>query len=146
MSNESIEKILSRHRLVPVIVLEEADDAFPLGEALIAGGLPIAEVTFRTDAAAEAISRMATIAGLHVGAGTVLSKEQVDRALDAGATFIVSPGFNPNVVRHALSKGLSVIPGVSDPTDVEMGLEHGLSLLKFFPFKNGRQGGLYTIR
>src|SRR6056297_84514 len=127
MSNESVQTTLSQHRLVPVIVLEGADDAIPLAERLIAGGLPIAEVTFRTDAAAESIRRMTTVPGLHVGAGTVLSVSQADEAIDAGATFVVAPGFNPKVVRHCIDKGVPIIPGVSNPTDIEMGIDHGLA-------------------
>jgi len=144
MSNESVQTTLSQHRLVPVIVLEGADDAIPLAERLIAGGLPIAEVTFRTDAAAESIRRMTTVPGLHVGAGTVLSVSQADEAIDAGATFVVAPGFNPKVVRHCIDKGVPIIPGVSNPTDIEMGIDHGLALLKFCPAE--AIGGVKLLR
>ncbi|WP_168563947.1 bifunctional 4-hydroxy-2-oxoglutarate aldolase/2-dehydro-3-deoxy-phosphogluconate aldolase [Crateriforma spongiae] len=125
--------VIEKHRLVPVIVLQDAGHAEPLGRALVSGGLPIAEVTFRTDAAAESIRRMAENPDLCVGAGTVLTTDQVDQAQDAGASFIVSPGLNPKVVRHALDKGIPVFPGVSNPSDIEMGLDLGLNTLKFFP-------------
>ncbi len=120
--------------IVPVIKLERAADARPLGKALLDGGLPVAEVTFRTSAAPEAIRILrAEHPGLLVGAGTVLTPAQADAALAAGASFAVSPGFNPRVVDHCLSRGLAMVPGVSSPSDVELGLERGLTLLKFFP-------------
>lgn len=120
--------------LVPVIEIPDPDLAEPLADALLEGGLPCAEITFRTDGAAEAIT---TIARRHpqllVGAGTVLSTEQVDQALEAGAQFVVSPGFNPAVVEHALNRGTTVLPGVCTPTEVEMARQHGLDMVKFFP-------------
>jgi 2-dehydro-3-deoxyphosphogluconate aldolase / (4S)-4-hydroxy-2-oxoglutarate aldolase len=120
--------------IVPVIKLEKAADARPLGKALLEGGLPVAEVTSRTAAAPEAIRLLrAEYPDLLVGAGTVLTPAQADAALGAGAAFAVAPGFNPRVVDHCLARGLPVIPGVSSPSDVEQGLERGLGLLKFFP-------------
>ncbi len=124
---------VSRIRLVPVIALDDAAQAPRLAQALVAGGLPVAEVTFRTAAAAAAIRSMAADGRLLVGAGTVLTSDQVQQAQDAGARFIVSPGFNPKVVSAALKAGLPVFPGVATPTEIEMALDHGLSTLKFFP-------------
>jgi len=135
---------LARHRLVPVIALEDAAQANPLAEALVSGGLPVAEVTFRTAAAVDSIRAMAARGDLLVGAGTVLTPKQADEARDAGATFIVSPGFNPKVVQHCLDQGLPIIPGVSNPTDIEMALEHGLDVVKFFPAE--AFGGLKTLK
>ncbi|HET6436939.1 MAG TPA: bifunctional 4-hydroxy-2-oxoglutarate aldolase/2-dehydro-3-deoxy-phosphogluconate aldolase [Anaeromyxobacter sp.] len=120
--------------IVPVIKLERAEDARPLGKALLEGGLPVAEVTFRTRAAPDAIRLLrAEFPALLVGAGTVLTPAQADAALAAGAAFAVTPGFNPRVVDHCLSKDLPIVPGVNSPSQVEQGLERGLSLLKFFP-------------
>lgn len=120
--------------LVPVIEIPDADLAVPLAEALIAGGLPCAEITFRTPetaAAIEAIVRRHP--NVLVGAGTVRSKEQVDRALGAGASFLVSPGFSPTVVEYALEKGATMLPGVCTPTELEMALSRGIETVKFFP-------------
>ncbi len=135
---------LAQHRLVPVIALQDAACADPLAEALVNGGLPVAEITFRTAAAADAIRAMAARNDLLVGAGTVLTPDQVDCARDAGATFIVSPGFNPKVVQHCLDQDLPIIPGVSNPTDIEMALDHGLQVVKFFPAE--AFGGLKTLQ
>ncbi len=133
LSSKEIQLTLGKHRIVPVVVLDHENDADPLAKALIAGGLPIAEVTFRTDAAEASIRKMARIDGLLLGAGTVLSVEQVDIAVNSGAQFIVAPGFNPKVVSHCLDIGIPVFPGVSSPTEIEMALEYGLKTLKFFP-------------
>ncbi len=125
---------IRRAGIVPVIKLERASDARALGKALLDGGLPVAEVTFRTAAAPEAIRILRTeYPDLLVGAGTVLTPAQADAALAAGAAFAVTPGFNPRVVDHCQSRGLPVVPGVNSPSQVELGLERGLSLLKFFP-------------
>jgi len=131
--------------IVPVIKLERAADARPLGKALLEGGLPVAEVTFRTGAAPEAIRILrAELPGLLVGAGTVLTPAQADAAIAAGAAFAVTPGFNPRVVDHCLSRGLPVVPGVNSPSQVELGLERGLSLLKFFPAE--ASGGVKMLK
>jgi 2-dehydro-3-deoxyphosphogluconate aldolase/(4S)-4-hydroxy-2-oxoglutarate aldolase len=127
-----------------VIALQDAADARPLGEALIEGGLPCAEVTFRTDAAAAAIEAMARLDGIVVGAGTVLTTEQVDRAVDAGARFVVSPGFSAAVVRHCAQRGVPVFPGVMTPTEIQMALDEGLATLKFFPAEQA--GGASMIK
>jgi len=124
---------LAQLRVIPVMALEDAADAKPLAEALLAGGLPCAEVTFRTAAALESMRAFAQVPGMLVGAGTVLKPEQAQAAADAGAQFMVTPGFNPRVVTYCLSHGLSIVPGISDPTSVEMALEHGLEVVKFFP-------------
>lgn len=120
-------------RIVPVVVIKQAERAEQLGEALVAGGVPVAEVTFRTAAAAEAIRRMSANPDLLVGAGTVLNVEQVDAAVDAGARFIVSPGFSADVVRRAQAHGLPVFPGTVTPTEIMAALDLGLTTLKFFP-------------
>jgi 2-dehydro-3-deoxyphosphogluconate aldolase / (4S)-4-hydroxy-2-oxoglutarate aldolase len=120
--------------IVPVIKLENPESAVQLGRALIDGKLPVAEVTFRTASAAESIKRLRKeLPGLLVGAGTVLTLTQAEAAVEAGAQFAVTPGFNPRIVDYFMAKGIPVIPGVNSPTQVEMGLERGLLLLKFFP-------------
>jgi len=125
---------LRARRVVPVVTIPRAEDAPALGRALAAGGLPLAEITFRTDAAADAIALLRReCPDVLVGAGTVLDVETVDRAVAAGAAFIVAPGFNPAVVDYCLARGLPIIPGVSTPTEIEMGRARGLHLLKFFP-------------
>ncbi len=124
---------VTENRLVPVVVIDQADRAESLGEALVAGGIPVAEVTFRTDAAPEAIRRMSANGYLLVGAGTVLTVDQVDEAVDAGAQFIVSPGFSAAVVLRAQQHGLPVFPGAVTPTEIMAALDLGLTTLKFFP-------------
>lgn len=125
---------LRQYRLVPVLVVDDAEDAAPLADALAAGGLPCAEVTFRTASATEAIRRMRKAQpDMLVGAGTVLTPDQADQARDAGAQFIVSPGLNPVVVDHCLEREIPIYPGVCTPTEVEAALQRGLRVLKFFP-------------
>ncbi len=131
--------------IVPVVKLDRAEDAKPLAKALYEGGLPCAEVTFRTDAAEEAIRIMTKeYPDMLVGAGTVLTTEQVDRAVDAGATFIVSPGLNPRIVKYCISKGIPVTPGCANPSDIEQAIELGLEVVKFFPAEAA--GGLNMIK
>jgi Entner-Doudoroff aldolase len=131
--------------IVPVIALDDAKDAKPLAEALIRGGLPCAEVTFRTEAAEESIRIMAEeFPDMLVGAGTVLTKEQVDRAVNAGAKFIVSPGLNPKTVAYCQEKNVPILPGTSNPSDVEAAIELGLEVVKFFPAEQA--GGLNMIK
>ncbi len=131
--------------LVPVIKLDDAEKAIPLADALRRGGLPIAEVTFRTTAAVEAISRItATFPEMLVGAGTVLTPAQADEAVAAGAQFIVSPGLNPRVVRHCVEKKIPIFPGCATPSDLEAAIEFGLSAVKFFPAE--ASGGVKAIR
>ena len=138
-------KQLSLIGIVPVIAIDDAADAVPLAQALCEGGLPCAEVTFRTAAAAEAIANMTkAFPDMLVGAGTVLTKEQVDRAVAAGAKFIVSPGLNPETVRHCQEIGIPVCPGTSNPSDIEVALSLGLKTVKFFPAEAA--GGLKYIK
>lgn len=125
--------VIGAGRILPVVVLADPAGAAPLAEALLAGGLRTAEVTFRTPAAADAIAAMAGHPGMLVGAGTVLTVEQVDRAVDAGARFVVSPGFGPAVVRRCQELDLPVFPGVSSATEIQMALDAGLDTVKFFP-------------
>jgi 2-dehydro-3-deoxyphosphogluconate aldolase/(4S)-4-hydroxy-2-oxoglutarate aldolase len=131
--NEVLEKI-GELGLVPVVAIERSEDAISLGKALINGDLPIAEITFRTAAAQHVIETITReLPGLLVGAGTVLTVEQVRRAVTRGAKFIVSPGFNPKVVDYCVENGIPVIPGLNTPTELEMALERGLEVVKFFP-------------
>jgi 2-dehydro-3-deoxyphosphogluconate aldolase/(4S)-4-hydroxy-2-oxoglutarate aldolase len=120
-------------KLIPMVVMDHVEHATPFGDALVAGGLPVAEITFRTEAAEAAIRQLAKRGDLLVGAGTVLSKDLADRAIDAGAQFVVAPGTNPDVVEHVLKRGSSMIPGVISPTEIEFALSLGVSTLKFFP-------------
>jgi 2-dehydro-3-deoxyphosphogluconate aldolase/(4S)-4-hydroxy-2-oxoglutarate aldolase len=131
-------------RIVPVIAIDDAADAPALGEALAKGGLPIAEVTFRTAAAADAITAMARQPDLLVGAGTVLNVDTVKRAMDCGAKFIVSPGCNPKVIRYCVDNKIPITPGTATPTDIELALDFGLTVVKFFPAE--AIGGIKTLK
>ena len=136
---------LSLIGIVPVVAIDDAKKAAPLADALCNGGLPCAEVTFRTNAAEEAIRIMtASHPDMIVGAGTVLTKEQADRAAGAGAQFIVSPGLNPDVVKHCISHGYPVVPGCATPSDIECALSLGLDTVKFFPAEAA--GGISMIK
>ena len=136
---------LGKIGIVPVVALEDAADALDLGRALMAGGIPCAEVTFRTAAAEESIRILTKeLPDMLTGAGTVLTTEQVDRAVGAGAKFIVSPGYNPRVVDYCISKNIPVVPGCSTPSDIEMAIEAGLDVVKFFPAEAA--GGLPMIK
>lgn len=142
--NEILQTI-SRIGIVPVIAIEDADKAVPLARALAEGGLPAAEVTFRTAAGEEAIRRIAAeVPDVLVGAGTVLTKEQVDRALDAGAKFIVSPGFNPEIVKYGISKGALMLPGTATGGEMEQAMALGLEVVKFFPAE--QNGGVEKLK
>lgn len=138
--NQKIEKL----KIVPVVKIDNIEDAKPLAEALIAGGLPIAEVTFRTEAAFEAIQAMAEIPEMLVGAGTVINVAQAKLAKKAGAKFIVSPGFNAEVVKYAKENNIPIFPGVCTPTEVMAAIELELPVVKFFPAE--AYGGLSTIQ
>ena len=139
-----LEELLKRP-IVPVIVIENANDAEPLAEALLAGGIDVIEVTFRTAAAADAITRInKAFPDMLLGAGTVLSPEQADQAIDAGAGFGLAPGLNPDVVSRFQSRGGVFIPGVMTPSEIEKALTLGCELLKFFPAENA--GGLATLK
>jgi 2-dehydro-3-deoxyphosphogluconate aldolase/(4S)-4-hydroxy-2-oxoglutarate aldolase len=126
-------KAIGSVRLVPVIVIDEEENAYPLAQALKAGGLPCAEVTFRTAAAAKAIRAMAADPDIILGAGTVLRPEQVDQALEAGARYIVTPGFSAEVVRACRANSVPVFPGVATATEMQMALEAGIEVVKVFP-------------
>ena len=131
--------------IIPVIKINNASKAVPLAKALIDGGLAAAEVTFRTDAAEESIRAISkAYPDMLVGAGTVLTIEQAERALSAGAKFIVSPGFNPKVVKWCLDKGVTPLPGCTTPSEIEQALELGLKVVKFFPAE--QSGGLAKIK
>ncbi|WP_454293447.1 bifunctional 4-hydroxy-2-oxoglutarate aldolase/2-dehydro-3-deoxy-phosphogluconate aldolase [Salana multivorans] len=135
---------LAQATLVPVVVIDDAADASGLAQALIDGGLPVAEVTFRTAAAADAIAVMAERGDVVVGAGTVLTPDQVDRAVAAGARYIVSPGFSRAVVERAQEHGVLALPGCVTATEIMAALELGLSTVKFFPA--GTSGGAPAIK
>ncbi len=131
--------------IVPVIKIEDVEDSVPLAQALCDGGIPCAEVTFRTAHAAEAIRRMTeAFPDMLVGAGTVLTTEQVDRAWAAGAKFMVSPGLNPKVVAYCVEKNIPIVPGCSSPSNIEQALELGLDVVKFFPAE--QVGGIAMIK
>jgi 2-dehydro-3-deoxyphosphogluconate aldolase/(4S)-4-hydroxy-2-oxoglutarate aldolase len=134
MAPSDVLATLRTRRLVPVIVIDDSANAAALGSALVAGGLPCAEITFRTPNAADAIARIAEVhPDMLIGAGTVLTPQQVARATSAGARFIVAPGFNAAVVEYCLERRIPVYPGVCTPTEIEMALGMGLRVLKFFP-------------
>lgn len=142
--NEILKKI-GNLGIVPVVKIKDVKDALPLGRALIAGDLPIAEITFRTDCARDAIKRLSEeLPDLLIGAGTVLNIDQVKSAIDAGAKFIVSPGFNPKVVEYCVSNNIPITPGCNNPTNIEMALEYGLSVVKFFPAE--ASGGMTALK
>lgn len=141
--NEVLEEI-HRLRVVPVVAVKDVKDADPLAQALIDGNLPCAEITFRTDAAEDSIHILAKRGDILVGAGTVLNIDQVKIAVDAGAKFIVSPGFNPKAVQYCLDNNIPVIPGVCTPSDISLALDFGLEVVKFFPAE--AFGGLQTLK
>lgn len=130
----TLDEQLARFKVIPVIAINHVEHAIPLGKALMDNGLPCAEITFRTECAAEAIAIMRReFPDMVIGAGTVLTNEQVDQAVEAGVDFIVSPGFNPRTVHYCLEKGVPIVPGVNNPSLVEQAMEMGLRTLKFFP-------------
>ncbi|MDI9241733.1 bifunctional 4-hydroxy-2-oxoglutarate aldolase/2-dehydro-3-deoxy-phosphogluconate aldolase [Fusibacillus kribbianus] len=132
-------------RVVPVVKLDRAEDALPLAKSLCAGGLPVAEVTFRTEAAEESIRRIsASCPELLVGAGTVINTEQARRAVAAGARFLVSPGISEEIIRYAVKEGIPIFPGTCTPTEIMTAVSYGLDVVKFFPA--AQYGGLKTIQ
>lgn len=138
-------RTISNIGIIPVIAIEDADKAVPLARALARGGLPAAEITFRTAAAGEAIRAVADkVPEMLVGAGTVLTPEQLDSALDAGARFIVSPGFNPDMVKYGLSKGALMLPGTATGGEMEQAMALGLKAVKFFPAE--QSGGTAKLK
>ncbi|EGR2177517.1 bifunctional 4-hydroxy-2-oxoglutarate aldolase/2-dehydro-3-deoxy-phosphogluconate aldolase [Vibrio parahaemolyticus] len=141
----SIKEQLKALKVIPVIAIDKAEDIIPLGKVLAENGLPAAEITFRSAAAAEAIRLLReTQSDMLIGAGTVLNREQAIAAKEAGATFIVSPGFNPNTVKACQEIGIDIIPGVNNPSTVEAALEMGLTTLKFFPAE--ASGGINMVK
>ena len=144
MFDELIKKI-EDIKIVPVVVLNDAENAKPLAKALCEGGLPCAEVTFRTGAAEESIRIMhEAYPEMIIGAGTVLTTEQVDRAVAAGASLIVSPGFDPEIVDYCISKNIEVVPGIVTPSELAQAVKRGLTRVKFFPAEAA--GGLKMIK
>lgn len=145
MKQEALMKRIYEFGIVPVIALDHVEDAPALATALCNGGLAIAEVTYRTDCAHDAMVEMKKACPhMIVGAGTILTKEQVDSAIDAGAEFIVSPGLNPTIVAYCLEKQIPIIPGCATPSDLEKALELGLTSVKFFPAE--ANGGIASIK
>ena len=127
-------KQIEKLKIIPVAVIENTDNALPLAKALIDAGLPVVEITFRTDAAAESISIIKNVyPEMLVGAGTVLKIEQVKTAVEAGSQFIVTPGFNPTIVDYCIENNIMIVPGLNAPSFIEWGLERGLDFFKFFP-------------
>ena len=142
---KTLEEQFYDYAVVPVVVLDDAEDAAPLAEALVKGGIPCAEVTFRTEAAEESIRIMSEkYPEMLVGAGTVLTTAQVDRAVAAGAKFIVSPGFDPEIVDYCMEKNIPVFPGCVSPSEVAQAVKRGLKVVKFFPAEQA--GGLAMLK
>lgn len=142
--NETMERI-SSFGIIPVVKLDDAQKSLPLARALCEGGLPVAEVTFRTSEAEEAIRLISkNMPEMLIGAGTVLTVEQVDRAINAGAKFIVSPGFNKTIVEYCINKNVQIIPGTTCPSDMEAAMELGLEVVKFFPAE--QSGGIDYLK
>lgn len=132
MTGDALARI-GQLRILPVVVIEDAAAAAPLGEALLRAGLPLVEVTLRTPGAERALAELAGIDGMLVGAGTVLTSDQVDRAVDAGAAFIVSPGLDERVVARAVARDIAVVPGVATATEIQRAIVLGISIVKLFP-------------
>ena len=136
--------LLQSLKLIPIVSLDEPDDAEPLVDALCAGGLPVAEIALRTDKAVDVIRRLHHRDEFLLGAGTVHSAEQAQEAVEAGAHFIVTPGFNPRTVVWCLENDVPIFPGVATPTDLEMALEHNIEVVKFFPAET--LGGVNALK
>ena len=140
-----IYKVIEEAKIVPVIVIEDEKDALPLASALREGGINIAEITFRTNAAKASIEKISNAyPDMLVGAGTVLTIGQVDEAVNAGAKFIVTPGSNPKVIEYCVKNNIHIIPGCANPSNVELALENGLDVVKFFPAEQA--GGINYIK
>ena len=145
MNIETLTPRLQALKIVPVIALERAEDAVPLGAALLQSGIPAAEITFRTAAAGEAIRRLRDAQPeMLIAAGTVLNAAQAKAAQQAGADFIVSPGFNPNTVKACQDMDIAITPGINNPTAIEAALEHGITTVKYFPAE--ASGGLKMLK
>lgn len=139
-----VEKIMRTAPVIPVLVIEDADHAVPVAEALVAGGLRVLEVTLRTDCALEVIKRMSTVEGAIVGAGTVTNPEELQQAIDAGSEFIVSPGLTDRLGQAAVDSGVPFLPGVASAGDIMRGMDLGLRHFKFFPAETS--GGLPALK
>ncbi|KMY23754.1 2-dehydro-3-deoxyphosphogluconate aldolase / (4S)-4-hydroxy-2-oxoglutarate aldolase [Actinobaculum suis] len=135
---------LEANPVIPVVVIDNADDAVATGEALVAGGIHCAEVTFRTEAGREAVQKMSEVAGMTVGAGTVLNREWAEEAADLGAKFFVSPGWSEAVAEVAIERNIPYLPGLQTATEIMAALEYGTRAVKFFP--GGEAGGLKMVR
>ena len=145
MNIETLNDRLRGIKIVPVIALERAEDAVPLGRTLQKNGIPVAEITFRSAAAIDAIRRLRdALPDILIGAGTVLNAAQAKAAQQAGADFIVSPGFNPNTVKACQDLGIAITPGINNPTAIEAALEHGITTVKYFPAE--ASGGLKMLK
>ncbi len=142
--HEAARELCAANPIIPVVVIDDPANAVEAGKALLAGGITSAEVTFRTRAAAEVIAEMTKVEGLTVGAGTVINPEQARRAVDSGATFLVSPGFSPSVAKFALENGVPFVPGVNNSTTIMAALDLGFETLKFFPAV--ASGGLPVVK
>ena len=139
-----IDRVMGTAPVIPVLVIEDAAYAVPIAEALVAGGLPVLEVTLRTPAAIDVIRAMKSVAGAIVGAGTVLNTGDLDRALEAGAEFIVSPGLTPALGTAAIASGTAFLPGIANAADIMLGLDLGLTRFKFFPAE--ASGGIAALK
>lgn len=135
---------LAKLKIIPIVVMDKAEHAAAFGEVLAAGGLPVAEITFRTPAAEQSVRTLAKRGDLLVGAGTILTTEQADRAIDAGAQFLVAPGTNPKVVEHAVKRRIPMLPGVATPSEIELAMSVGAAALKFFPAET--MGGVAALK
>ncbi|ALH81756.1 bifunctional 4-hydroxy-2-oxoglutarate aldolase/2-dehydro-3-deoxy-phosphogluconate aldolase [Sphingopyxis macrogoltabida] len=141
---QSIDQIMRLAPVIPVIVIDRVEDAVPMAEALVAGGLPVLEVTLRTPAALDAIAAMKTVPGAVVGAGTVLNQPDLNKSIDAGAEFIVSPGITAGLCKAAIDNGIPFLPGTANASDIMLGMDMGLSRFKFFPAATS--GGIPALK
>ena len=144
MTDQSIDQIMALAPVIPVIVIDRVEDAVPMAEALVAGGLTVLEVTLRTPAALDAITAMKRVKGAIVGAGTVLDPAMLNGAISAGAEFIVSPGLTDNLGKAAVASGIPFLPGTANAGDIMRGLDLGLSRFKFFPAATS--GGIPALK
>jgi len=140
----TIDEIMALAPVIPVLVIDRIEDARPVAEALVEGGLPVLEVTLRTEAALDVIREMSKVEGSYVGAGTVLNEKQLDAAIDAGAKFIVSPGLTTPLAEAAIERGIPFLPGIATAADIMRGLDLGLDRFKFFPAETS--GGIKALK
>jgi len=139
-----IDKVMRMAPVIPVLVVKDAAHALPMAQALVNGGLPVLEVTLRTEAALDVIREMSKVEGSFVGAGTVLNEKQLDQAIDAGAKFIVSPGLTKPLAKAAIERGIPFLPGIATAADIMRGLDLGLDHFKFFPAETS--GGIKALK